>query len=272
MLNVNRVESTLKPEVIEPLGNGIYYYNYDIQEYTVQVIDEQTEEPKEETRWSYVQVRINGKPNYNKCALAIIRAYIDANEEFNLMNSFNSYQLGITNQTGEDYEQYLQLVKQIKTNVGKDFNKQESTKTSTVPRQADVARLMLMIINTMSLNDQQALEVKSLYPSWESFIGKQLEKDMKIQYNGKLFKVVQTHTAQEDWKPGIDTASLYTEIVEDHVGTKEDPIPYPEDGNMVIYNGKYYIENEIIYLCIRDSGIPLYSKLKDVIDNYVTLA
>jgi hypothetical protein len=60
--------------------------------------------------------------------------------------------------------------------------------------------------------------------------------------------------------------------VEDHVGTKEDPIPYPEDGNMVIYNGKYYIENEIIYLCIRDSGIPLYSKLKDVIDNYVTLA
>jgi hypothetical protein len=54
MLNVNRVESTLKPEVIEPLGNGIYYYNYDIQEYTVQVIDEQTEEPKEETRWSYV--------------------------------------------------------------------------------------------------------------------------------------------------------------------------------------------------------------------------
>lgn len=46
---------------------------------------------------------------------------------------------------------------------------------------------------------------------------------LKHQGNDKLFKVVKQHTAQEDWKPGIDTASLYTEIVEDHAGTLEDP-------------------------------------------------
>lgn len=272
MLDARRIESNLKPKTTESLGNGIYYYNYDIQEYTVQVMDETTEEPKDETRWSYIQVRISGKPNYDKCALAIIRAYIDANEEFDLMNSFNAYQLGITDSAGEDYEEYLQLVKQIKAKVGKDFNKQENTKVSTSPRQADIAALMLMTINTISLDDQQSLKVKSLYPTWESFIGKQLEKDTKIQYNGKLFKVVQTHTAQEDWKPGIDTASLYTEIVEDHSGTLEDPIPYPADGNMTIYNGKYYVENGIIYLCIRDSQQPLYVALSSVIDNYVQVA
>ena len=272
MLDVRRIESNLKPKTTESLGNGIYYYNYDIQEYTVQVIDETTEELKDETRWSYIQVRISGKPNYDKCALAIIRAYIDANKEFDLMNSFNAYQLGITDSAGEDYEEYLQLVKQIKAKVGKDFNKQENTKVSTSPRQADIAALILMTINTISLDDQQSLKVKSLYPTWESFIGKQLEKDTKIQYNGKLFKVVQAHTAQEDWKPGIDTASLYTEIVENHSGTLEDPIPYPADGNMTIYNGKYYVENGIIYLCIRDSQQPLYVALSSVIDNYVQVA
>ena len=158
---------------------------------------------------------------------------------------------------------------EIKEKVGKDFNKQADTAKSHTPRQADITKLMLMTINTMSLDDQQSLEVKSLYPTWESFIGKQLEKDMKVQYDGKLFKVVQTHTAQQDWYPSISTASLFTEIVEDHAGTLEDPIPYPADGNMIIYNGKYYIENDIIYLCIRDSQQPLYTALSTVVDNYV---
>ena len=38
---------------------------------------------------------------------------------------------------------------------------------------------------------------------------------------------------------------------------------------MIIYNGKYYIENDIIYLCIRDSQQPLYTALSTVVDNYV---
>lgn len=272
MFTIIRTQSIIKPEKLESLNNNVWYYNYDIKSEEVEFKEAEDEEPVTKTVYNYIQVRISGKPNYDKCALAIIRAYIDANEEFNLMNSFNAYQLGITDSAGEDYEEYLQLVKQIKAKVGKDFNKQENTKVSTSPRQADIAALMLMTINTISLDDQQSLKVKSLYPTWESFIGKQLEKDTKIQYNGKLFKVVQAHTAQEDWKPGIDTASLYTEIVEDHSGTLEDPIPYPADGNMTIYNGKYYVENGIIYLCIRDSQQPLYVALSSVIDNYVQIA
>lgn len=270
MFTIIRTQSTIKPEKFESLNNNVWYYNYDIKSEEVEFKEAEDEEPVTKTVYNYIQVRINGKPNYNKCALAIIRAYIDANQEFDLMNSFNAYQLGITDSVGEDYEEYLQLVKEIKTNVGKDFNKGETVvKISSAPRQADITKLMLMTINTMSLDDQQALEVKSLYPTWESFMGKQLEKDMKIQYDGKLFKVVQTHTAQEDWYPSISTASLFTEIVEDHAGTLEDPIPYPADGNMVIYNGKYYIDNGIIYKCIRDSVNPLYTSLANVINNYV---
>jgi hypothetical protein len=38
---------------------------------------------------------------------------------------------------------------------------------------------------------------------------------------------------------------------------------------MVIEKGKYYIENEIVYLCIRDSINPIYHNLVDLIGQYV---
>ena len=264
MFEITRIKTTIKPEKVESLGNGIWYYNYDVKESI-----EPGQEGQDETVYDFVQVRISGTPDYGKCAKAIIRAYVNSDSEFDLMNSFNAYQLGITDSAGEDYEKYLQLLQEIKEKVGKDFNKQADTAKSHTPRQADITKLMLMTINTMSLDDQQSLEVKSLYPTWESFIGQTVEKDVKLQYNDKLFKVVQQHLVQQQYPPSIDTASLYTEIVEDHAGTLEDPIPYPADGNMIIYNGKYYIENDIIYLCIRDSQQPLYTALSTVVDNYV---
>jgi hypothetical protein len=69
------------------------------------------------------------------------------------MNSFNAYQLGITDSAGEDYEKYLQLLQEVKEKVGKDFNKQADITKSHTPRQADITKLMLMTINTMSLDD-----------------------------------------------------------------------------------------------------------------------
>lgn len=267
---MNRVESTTKPNKIESLGNGYWYYNYDIQETTKDVPIDNTEETEQKTFYNFVQVRIKGNPTYAKCVKAIIREYIDDMQEFDYINSYNSYQLGIGDDD-PDYQEYLNLLKTIKANVATDLEYTPTTNINNAVRQIDIQKLMLMTINTMSLTDSQALEVKSLYPNWSDFIGKQLEKDFKVQYNGKLFKVVQTHTAQEDWKPGISTASLFTEIVEDHAGTIDDPIPYPADGNMVIYNGKYYIDNGIIYKCIRDSQQPLYTSLANVVNNYVEL-
>lgn len=271
MKTIQRIESDNKPNIIESLGTGYWYYNYDIKQEEKEVTDkfDNPDTPETKTVYTFIQVRISGKPTYNKCVKAVIRAYIDEDQEFDLVNSYNAYQLGVTDSAGEDYDKYLQLLEDIKEKVGKDFNKQIDATKSSAPRQADIAKLMLMTINTMALDNQQSLEVKSLYPTWESFIGQTVEKDIKLQYNDKLFKVVQQHLVQKQYPPSIDTASLYTEIVEDHAGTLEDPIPYPADGNMVIYNGKYYIENGIIYLCIRDSQQPLYTSLANVVNNYV---
>ena len=80
-------------------------------------------------------------------------------------------------------------------------------------------------IQTMGLTDTESLKVKDLYPEWESMMGRQVNKDEKYLYDGRLWKVLQQHTVQETWKPGEGTESLYTEVVESHAGTKEDPIP-----------------------------------------------
>lgn len=268
MFTATKIKSSIKPSTFESLNNGVWYYNYDISEYTAIVRDMETNEEKEETRYSFIQVRIQGKPTYAKCVKAIIRHYISVESEFDLINSYNSYQLDV-NTSDRDYVQYLELIKEIKNKVGNDFLKEDVVQESSTPKQSDLVKLLMMTINSMDLTDQQSLQVKSLYPDWKDFIGKSLEQDKKIKYNNKLYKVVQTHTVQEQYFPSINTASLYTEVVEDKSGTIDDPIPYPSDGNMVIYNGKYYVENGIIYKCIRDSGQPLYTQLQYVVGNYV---
>ena len=119
-------------------------------------------------------------------------------------------------------------------------------------------------INTLSVDDATAVRMTVFYPEWEK--GIQYTVAYKVQYLGKLYKVVQAHTSQETWTPDI-TASLYTRIDEVHDGTKYDPIPY--EGNMTLYNGKYYSQDGVTYLCNRDTGNPVYNKLSELVGIYV---
>ena len=136
--------------------------------------------------------------------------------------------------------------------------------------------LMNTMINTMDLTDEQALSFTALYPTWESFIGKSLSKDYKVQYNGKLYKVLQNvPVVLEDQFPSINTAALYTEVVPSTeeggpAGTYEDPIQY--NNNMELELGKFYIQDGIIYECIRNTEIPVYNNLADLVNNYVKVA
>lgn len=116
-------------------------------------------------------------------------------------------------------------------------------------------------------NDQEALELQILYKSWRQQIGKQLNAGEYIQHEGKLYRVLQAHIAQSTWVPGNGTESLFVVIDKEHAGTLDDPIPY--DGNMELFNGKYYIQNEVVYLCTRDSVAPLYHDLSSLVGVYV---
>lgn len=119
-------------------------------------------------------------------------------------------------------------------------------------------------INTLSVDDATAVRMTAFYPEWEK--DKQYTVGYKVQYHGKLYKVIQAHTSQETWTPDI-TASLYTRIDEVHDGTKYDAIPY--EGNMSLYNGKYYSQDGVTYLCNRDTGNPVYNKLSELVGIYV---
>ncbi len=119
-------------------------------------------------------------------------------------------------------------------------------------------------INTLSVDDDTAVRMTAFYPEWAKDTAYTV--GYKVQYLGKLYKVIQAHTSQETWTPDI-TASLYTRIDEVHDGTKYDPIPY--EGNMTLYNGKYYSQDGVTYLCNRDTGNPVYNKLSELVGIYV---
>lgn len=127
-----------------------------------------------------------------------------------------------------------------------------------------LSMLITAQINTLSVDDATAVRMAAFYPEWEK--DKQYTVGYKVQYLGKLYKVVQAHTSQETWTPDI-TASLYERIDEVHDGTKYDAIPY--EGNMALVSGKYYIEDNVTYICNRDTGNPVYNKLSELVGIYV---
>lgn len=120
-------------------------------------------------------------------------------------------------------------------------------------------------INTLEVDDNTAIRMRSFYPEWAENTAYAV--GYKVQYGGKLWRVVQAHTAQIGWEP-VNVPSLWTEVCETHSGTLEDPIPY--DGNMVLENGKHYSQYSTIYLCNRDTGNPVYHKLSELVGLYVT--
>ena len=130
-------------------------------------------------------------------------------------------------------------------------------------------------INSITVDDQTALRMRQYYPTFAELVGQTVKQGTKFRADGSenadLYKTMQPElTIQAHYPPGEGTESLYTRIDEIHDGTKYDPIPY--SGNMVIENGKYYIEDGVIYLCNRDSGIAVYNKLADLVGIYVELA
>ena len=129
------------------------------------------------------------------------------------------------------------------------------------------AKLMQKYAQTIE-DDTEAIEFKWVYPPWQSCIGKTVQQGFKFTYESELYKVIQpTLTIEEHYIPSQGTESLYARIDETHAGTVDDPIPY--NGNMELFNGKYYIQNGVIYKCIRDSGTPLYHNLADLVGTYV---
>ena len=119
-----------------------------------------------------------------------------------------------------------------------------------------------------SIDGNDALTAKMLYPAFDSIIGMKVKQGFKFTYGDKLWSVAQPElTIEKHYPPGVGTESLYAEVCESHAGTLEDPIPY--DGNMALVSGKYYIQSGVIYLCNRDTVNPVYNALSELVGLFV---
>ena len=129
-------------------------------------------------------------------------------------------------------------------------------------------------INTLTVDDNTALRMREFYPTFDELIKRKFtakDANYKFQYGDTLYKTAQPNISfVAHYPPGVGTESMYTRIDETHDGSEYDPIPY--EGNMALENGKYYMQDGVIYLCTRDTGNPVYNALADLVGLYVGIA
>ena len=146
-------------------------------------------------------------------------------------------------------EGYYVLFKDGENHLLYDEEKYNNYVNSQIEQQelGNAMSLQSQLLQTMVLNnvtDEQAYIMKSLYSNWS---GENIEykKDEKVQYNNKLYKVIQNHTSQFGWAPDTQK-SLFVEIAPSEIEYPDFRQPtMSEDayniGDKITYNGKKYI-------------------------------
>ena len=151
------------------------------------------------------------------------------------------------------------------TAMQSDARKVELMEKSRPLTEVEVYRMFVTLnVNKMEVDDNTALRMLDFYPEWaENTV---YTVGFKVRYKGKLWRVIQEHTAITGWEPE-NAVSLWEQINETHAGTDDDPIPY--SGNMALEKGKYYHQEFVLYLCSRDTVNPVYNPLRELVGIYV---
>lgn len=90
MFKIYKIDCTIEPKKFEPLNNGVWYYNFDIDsEVITEPIMGDEENLREITRYKYGQVRVLGEPTINKCYEAMLKSYLneDGTSLWSIVNS-----------------------------------------------------------------------------------------------------------------------------------------------------------------------------------------
>ena len=119
-------------------------------------------------------------------------------------------------------------------------------------------------INQVPMTVEESLELAAYFPKWEP--DKPMPLGYKVSYEGSLFEVIQPHTSQADWAPKV-AKSLFKVVQVEADGSIDDPIVW--ESGMVLEEGKYYMDGDVMYKATRDSGNPLYYSLSDLVGTYV---
>lgn len=123
------------------------------------------------------------------------------------------------------------------------------------------------------LTDDEAKKVPALFHLWTDHKqGDSIAAGVREWYKGSLYKCITPHNWQSDWAPDV-AVSLWANVSEESQeadGSREHP--YAWTSGMESYEGFYYTEDSVLYLCTRSSGGPLYYRIADLIGIYFQVA
>ena len=106
MYNPIRISSKTKPEKFVDLRSGNWYYNYDIKSQTITIPSTEEGQPdREETIYSFVQIKMYGKPTLYKCIKAVLKKYKNKDG----ISMYEASSLGL--EQGSEYEDVIHRIK-----------------------------------------------------------------------------------------------------------------------------------------------------------------
>ena len=106
MYNPIRISSKTKPEKFIDLRSGNWYYNYDIKSQTITIPSIEEGQPdREETIYSFVQIKMYGKPTLYKCIKAVLKKYKNKDG----ISMYEASSLGL--EQGSEYEDVIHRIK-----------------------------------------------------------------------------------------------------------------------------------------------------------------
>lgn len=94
---------------------------------------------------------------------------------------------------------------------------------------------------SQTMTDEDALTAIDLFAAWTA--GKAYAVDERCRYDGKLYRVVQAHTSQDDWTPD-KVPALFAEVSLDEWPQWKQPTGSSDaynKGDKVTYNNQHYI-------------------------------
>lgn len=112
-------------------------------------------------------------------------------------------------------------------------------------------------------SDELAFESKAIYPAWNGEVI--YEVGDRVRDGDDLYKRRQPQVAPEIYRPS-EAPALWQKIPLEP-GTHDNPIAYSV--GMELTEGLYYAEDDVLYICTRSTGVPVYNPLSALIGIYV---
>lgn len=188
--------------------------------------------------------------------------YVRTNEQGKIVHSDtnpieDSIQIEIEDELLEDIKILYCTYKDGQVTFDEEaYNKEQNQNEAVQAQETMLETMMLKSSRAMFLSelpDEEAVKIPLMYDSWSMYIGRSLKAGARVEHNGLLYKVIQNiPVVLENQPPGLYMEALYVLINVKHEGTIDDPIPIPEPFSSMEYvKGKYYIENDVVYLMNR---------------------